>query len=203
MKKSHGEGTIYKKPDGKHRAQVSVGGQRLSHTGSQRECEAWMRKMRGQIEKGMTWPGAKVTMGELKVDQRSGTEEELVALGLSPGMPILHVSWVIRAEGNPAAFLVDILPGDVLNLEELKDRFTGSVLDLLLRKGTPVLASSRTEISAVSASPEVARALGIQRGDVLLKFTAYLYDTHGRVVDYSFSHFLPGYFKFHVVRRVG
>ncbi len=147
--------------------------------------------------------GLKVTMGELKVELRSGTEEELVALGIIPSMPIMHVSRVIRAEGNPAAFLVDILPGDVLNLEELKARFTGSVLDLLLRKGTPALASSRTEINAVSATAEVARALGIQRGDVLLKFTAYLYDIHGRVVDYSFSHFLPGYFKFHVVRRVG
>jgi GntR family transcriptional regulator len=113
------------------------------------------------------------------------------------------VSRVIRAEGNPAAFLVDILPGDVLTLDELKARFTGSVLDLLLRKGSPRLVSSRTEINAVSASADVARALGIQRGDVLLKFTAYLYDTQGRVVDYSFSYFLPGYFKFQVVRRVG
>ena len=97
MKKSHGEGTIYKKPDGKHRAQVSVGGQRLSHTGSQRECEAWMRKMRGQIEKGMTWPGAKVTMGELaegwlaikKTKLRLATQEQydrMIRLYIIPGL---------------------------------------------------------------------------------------------------------------------
>lgn len=147
--------------------------------------------------------GLKVTMEELKVELRSSTEEELCALGINASMPVLHVSRVIRAEGNPAAFLVDILPGDVLTLDELKARFTGSVLDLLLRKGSPRLVSSRTEINAVSASADVARALGIQRGDVLLKFTAYLYDTQGRVVDYSFSYFLPGYFKFQVVRRVG
>ncbi len=49
----------------------------------------------------------------------------------------------------------------------------------------------------------VARALGIQRGDVLLRFTADLYSTTGQIVDYSFSYFLPGYFRFHVVRRVG
>ena len=157
--------------------------------------------------------GLEVTMGELKVELRSGTVEELSALGVSPSMPmrtptkggltVMHVSRVIRAEGHPAAFLVDILPGDVLSLDELKARFTGSVLDLLLRKGTPALASSRTEINAESASVEVSRALGIQRGDGLLKFTAYLYDIRGQVVDYSFSYFLPGYFKFHVVRRVG
>jgi GntR family transcriptional regulator len=147
--------------------------------------------------------GLEVKMEELKVEIRSGTEEELGALGLQPGKQVMHVSRVIRAEGHPAAFLIDILPGDVLTLEELKDKFTGSVLDLLLRKGIPALDFSRTEISAESASVEVSRALGIQRGDGLLKFTAYLYDKRMQVVDYSFSYFLPGYFKFHVVRRVG
>jgi GntR family transcriptional regulator len=147
--------------------------------------------------------GLEVAMGELKVELRTGTAEELTALGESPGVQVLHVSRVIRAEGHPAAFLIDILPGDVLTQEELKERFKGSVLDLLLRKGCPALEVSRTEISAESASVEVSRALGIQRGDGLLKFTAYLYDTRGKVVDYSYSYFLPGYFKFHVVRRIG
>jgi GntR family transcriptional regulator len=44
--------------------------------------------------------------------------------------------------------------------------------------------------------------MGIQRGDVLLRFNAHLHTTDGRVVDYSYSYFLPGYFRFHVVRRV-
>jgi hypothetical protein len=30
-----------------------------------------------------------------------------------------------------------------------------------------------------------------------------LSDISGRVVDYSHSYFLPGFFRFHVVRRVG
>jgi GntR family transcriptional regulator len=147
--------------------------------------------------------GLKVTMDELKVELRSGTEDELGALDISSTMPVMHVSRLIRAEGHPAAFLIDILPGDMLTLEELKAKFTGSVLDLLLRRGVPTLASSRTEINAVSAPTEVARTLGIQRGDVLLMFTALLFDSYGHVVDYSFSYFLPGYFKFHVIRRVG
>jgi GntR family transcriptional regulator len=147
--------------------------------------------------------GLKVTMGELKVEHRPGTQEELEALGVNPGLRVLHVSRVIYSGGNPAAFLIDILPEDILTVDELKTGFTGSVLDLLLRRGTPALASSRTEINASPASAEVARVLGIQRDDGLLKFTAFLYDIHGIVVDYSFSYFLPGYFKFHVIRRVG
>ena len=49
----------------------------------------------------------------------------------------------------------------------------------------------------------MARALQIQRDDVLLQFAAQLYFERRPVVDYSISYFLPGYFRFHVVRRVG
>jgi GntR family transcriptional regulator len=38
---------------------------------------------------------------------------------------------------------------------------------------------------------------------VLLQFIAHLYATDGRMVDYSISYFLAGYFRFHVVRKVG
>jgi GntR family transcriptional regulator len=77
------------------------------------------------------------------------------------------------------------------------------VLDLLLRRGEPKLVQSRSDIRAIGATQEVARALQIQRNDVLLHFVASLYAKDGRVVDYSFSYFLPGYFHFHVVRKVG
>ena len=147
--------------------------------------------------------GLHVTMGELKVEQRPGNAEETNALGLESGAGVVQVARGIQAEGRAVAYLVDTLPEDILNPEELKIDFTGSVLDLLLSRGVPSLLTSRTEINAVTASPEIARALGIQRGDVLLRFNAYLYASNGRVVDYSFSYFLPGYFRFPVVRRVG
>lgn len=77
------------------------------------------------------------------------------------------------------------------------------MLDFLLHRGTPQLADSFTEIRAVAAPSDIARRLEIQRGDVLLMFQAQLFDANGNVVDFSQSYFLPGYFRFHVVRRVG
>ncbi len=65
------------------------------------------------------------------------------------------------------------------------------------------LTTSRTELGAVAAPTEIARSLGIQRGDVILCFDATLFTAEGKVVDYSHSYYLPGYFRFHVVRRVG
>jgi GntR family transcriptional regulator len=76
------------------------------------------------------------------------------------------------------------------------------VLDYLLGRGEP-LTGSRTAVSAIGATAEVARALEIQRGDVLLHMSSQLYNASGIVVDYSLTYFIPGYFNFHVVRRVG
>ena len=53
------------------------------------------------------------------------------------------------------------------------------------------------------ATAEVAKALEIQRGDVLLQFVSQIYTTDGKIVDYTVSYFIPGYFNFHVVRRIG
>jgi GntR family transcriptional regulator len=147
--------------------------------------------------------GLKVRMGELTIEQVKAEAAEAEALGVPLGTLLTRVERVIYTENTPIAYLVDILPGDVLDAAELKNGFTGSVLDLLLRRGDPPLAHSRTEIRAIGASPAVARALQVQRDDVLLHFIAYLHSATGRVVDYSFSYFLPGYFRFHVVRRVG
>jgi GntR family transcriptional regulator len=147
--------------------------------------------------------GLVVTLGDLHIDHLPSTEEFAKALGLLPGDPVLVVSRVIQAEGRPVAYLVDILPDEFLSMDELDAGFTGSMLDLLMKRGTPPLVSSRCEINAVQAHSDVARAMRIQRGDVLLRFIAYLYSANGQVVDYSYSYFLPGYFNFHVIRRVG
>ena len=144
-----------------------------------------------------------VTMGTLKVEQRAATEEECQALGEQGHFQVVHISRVIEAEYRPVAYLVDVLPIEFISQEDINHGFTGSVLDVLLHRGAPPLFSSKTEITAVTATAELARALGIQRDDVLLLFTAYLYGTDGRVVDYSHSYFLPGYFHFHVIRKVG
>ena len=146
--------------------------------------------------------GLTVKMGELQVVQVEADEELARLLNLKVGAELTQVRRIIFTETRPIASLVDTLPADILVADELRSSFTGSVLDLLLRRGDPKLTQSRTEIKAIGATPEVARALQIQRDDVLLHFVAQLQAEDGRVVDYSSSYFLPGYFRFHVVRQV-
>jgi GntR family transcriptional regulator len=144
-----------------------------------------------------------VNMGELTVQQMEADEENAAALNVSIGISLTRVARVIYTDSRPIAYLVDILPAEILGPGDVNGGFTGSVLDLLLRRGNPNLVQSRTDIRAIGATQEVARALQIQRDDVLLHFVAKLYTNDGRVVDHSLSYFLPGYFRFHVVRKVG
>ncbi len=147
--------------------------------------------------------GLQVAMGDLKIKQIRAVAETAQALKVEVNTPLIHVSRVITAENRPVAYLIDILPDNMLTETDLEQGFTGSVLDLLLRRGTPPLRDSFAEINAVAAPAEIARSLEIQRGDVLLMFQANLYDESGRVVIYSKSYFIPGHFRFHVLRRVG
>lgn len=147
--------------------------------------------------------GLPVEMGALTVEQTQVTPEQSELFERPADTPLWQIARTLSAGGRPVAYLIDRVPADVLHESELARGFNGSVLDLFLRRGDPPLGLSRTEITAVSAPPEIARRLSIQRGDVLLCFEASLYSQDGRMIDRSTSYFLPGPFRFHVVRKVG
>jgi GntR family transcriptional regulator len=146
--------------------------------------------------------GLEVTVVDLHVETLGAEEDIARELGLQPGAPVTRIRRVMREEARPVAYLVDILPEESLRPEQLPSHFKGSVLDFLLARGDQ-LTVSKAAISAIGAPADVAKALQIQRGDVLLEFASKLYHAGGKVLDYSFSYFIPGYFHFHVVRRVG
>lgn len=146
--------------------------------------------------------GLEVSVSDLRVESFAANKEYAEGLGVSIGTKLTRVQRVMREESRPVAYLVDILPDEVLKPEHLPGNFKGSVLDFLLRRGDP-LTVSRAAISALGSPADVAKALQIQRGDVLLEFVSKLFRSDGKILDYSMSYFIPGYFRFHVVRRVG
>jgi GntR family transcriptional regulator len=154
------------------------------------------------IESMATRSGLEVDKGGLIIAQRLPEAEEAASFGIDATELLVEISRVMLVAEHPVAFLIDVLPASLAPGEAMQDGFRGSVLDLLLRRGNPAPDHSRTEITAVSAPAEVARRLNIQRGDVLLHMEADLLTKDGRAMDHSHSYFLPGTFRFHVVRRV-
>ncbi len=143
-----------------------------------------------------------ITVSDLHVEQVEADKETATVLGVVEGKRLTRVRRVMRADGRPAAYLIDTLPEQILQPDQLPEGFSGSVLDFMLERGDK-LTVSRAAISATNATADVAKALEIQRGDVLLQFVSQLYADDGKIVDYTVSYFIPGYFNFHVVRRIG
>lgn len=143
-----------------------------------------------------------VSVSDLSIEQVNADQDHAEGLGVAPGRRLTRIRRVMRANTRPVAYLIDTLPDDVLKQDDLPEGFHGSVLDFLIERGDD-LRISRAAISANNATAEVAKALEIQRGDVLLQFISQLYTADGRIVDYTVSYFIPGYFNFHVVRRIG
>jgi GntR family transcriptional regulator len=146
--------------------------------------------------------GLEVSVSDLNIETVTADQDLVAALNVLVGKSLTRVSRVVRADNRPVAYLVDTLPEDVLRADDFPADFHGSVLDFLLERGDS-LTSSRANVSAIGATAEVAKAIEIQRGDVLLHFYSQLFDGRGKIVDYSLSYFIPGYFHFHIVRRVG
>jgi GntR family transcriptional regulator len=143
-----------------------------------------------------------VSVSDLHMEQVDADKKTAEGLCVDEGKRVTRIRRVMRAQGRPVAYLVDLLPEEILTPSDLPAEFSGSVLDFLLAGGKD-LQLSRADISATNATADVAKPLEIQRDDVLLKFESQLYDSKGKIVDYSVSYFIPGYFRFHVNRRVG
>lgn len=146
--------------------------------------------------------GVELEASDLTVLERPAGEQEAGWLGIDEDSPIVELTRVIETDGRKVAYFIDCLPRQYLAPEDVDGQFTGSVLSLLLERGWPVLEKSQAEISAKAVGGAIAAGLGIKPGDVVLHLEARLLAEDGAVVDHSQSYFLPGTFRFSVVRQV-
>lgn len=64
-KRANNEGSIYQRPDGKWRAQVTIDGRRLSFTAdTQKKGLAWIQEMKNQVDSGLTFEATDTTLEE-------------------------------------------------------------------------------------------------------------------------------------------
>lgn len=149
--------------------------------------------------------GLETEVHGLEIVKRLAKHEEIVGLGLPEGSPtsVICVSRVINVSGKPVAYLVDVVPDTYLSLAEVEGSLHSSVYDILCARGTPPLAFSRTDILAENTGEFLSERLNVKRGTALIKLEAQLFSLEEKVIDFSLSYFVPGFFKFHVMRRVG
>jgi GntR family transcriptional regulator len=149
--------------------------------------------------------GLKLDSRDLSIEAVGAEPDEAAALEVPEETTLVKVSRVLLVEGRRAAWMVDVVPEDVVGLEETRKRFRpdAMVLDLLVSEGVPV-GFSQMSIEAAMIGPEdnVGRKLGLEALYAALSLTQTMYLTDGRPVQWSRDTFLPGHLNLHVVREL-
>jgi len=149
--------------------------------------------------------GLKLDSRDLSIEAVAAEPKEAAALEMPEGSPLVNVSRVLLVEGKQAAWMVDVVPEDVVGVEEVRKRFRpdAMLLDLLVSEGVPVGFSQMfIETVMIGQGDYVGRKLGLETLSAALSLTQTMYLTNGRPVQWSRDTFLPGHLNLHVVREL-
>lgn len=147
--------------------------------------------------------GTVVSTIQVQIEEQPASPELVEKLLLPPGALVTCVRRVKMAGEQRVAFMEDMVPATVASAEELRSEFQDSVLDYLRKRGKPQPDYARADIRALPADGELAMRLARPPGTALLLLEEVLYSEEGKPMDYSRNYFVPGYFSFHVIRRIG
>lgn len=149
--------------------------------------------------------GLKLGSRDLRIEAVGADAGEAAALEIPRGSPLVRVSRVLLVGGEPAAWMVDVVPEDVIGVERARERFRpdAMVLDLLVSEGVPV-GFGQLSIEAVVIGPDdsIGRRLGATVSTAALSLTQTMHLTGGRPVQWSRDTFLTGYLDLHVIREL-
>ena len=152
--------------------------------------------------------GFKADSEQLRVEAGVATPEEADALELPRNGEVTRVSRVLLLDEETAAWMIDVLPAEMIPAETVKECLSSHqmVLDLLLDEGIPV-AFSEVEVGAALLEPQqpAGRSLGLSRPTAALMLTEIMYldgavPAEGRPVQWSRNFFLPGKLSLRLVR---
>lgn len=146
--------------------------------------------------------GLEMRCAMLKILPRSARQDESTTLGLMPEARVLQITRVMEVDHRPVAFMMDVVPEDLVDIEKLDRSFDGSILKYFLANENGFVATSYSEIRPRPAGKQLAESLKIREGEVLLFFDSRVYNHNGEIVYLYRDFFLPKYFNFHVIRRV-
>jgi GntR family transcriptional regulator len=138
---------------------------------------------------------------DLEIEVHPADEDLCGRITVSLGEPVVVVSrtWVL--DSQPIAYLVDRVPARLVPVEEFRQGFEGSVLDMLRERQDPPVGHALAEVTAVAADETLARRLHVPPGTALLVTDEVLYSATGESIEHSMNFHVPSYYRFCIVRR--
>ena len=81
-----------------------------------------------------------------------------------PEAKVLQITRVMEVDQRPVAFMMDVVPEDLVDTEQLDRSFDASILKYFLAKEEGTVATSYSEIKPKLAGPRLAKSLKNPRG---------------------------------------
>ncbi len=149
--------------------------------------------------------GLELGSRDLKIERVAAGLEEAAALEIPEGTQLARVERVLLVNGEPAAWMVDVVPEEIMTAGEILEGFdpNAMLLDLLVSRGVPITFSKLLiDAELVSSEDQVGKALKLSAPSAALSLTEIMYLENGRPVQWSRNIFLPGHLDLHVVREL-
>ncbi len=140
----------------------------------------------------------------LQISTGPAGREAADKLGLAAGEPVTTLRRTRLADKRPVVQSDEILPARLLSAAdagELTDARQSLYAYLYRHRGIGIYRGL-AELTPVKATAELAAALDVRRGDLLLRISQVDYDDTGKAVMYSIEHHLPDWVRF-TVERIG
>lgn len=134
-------------------------------------------------------------VGEIEADQNVGFH-----LNLAPGSRVQRAVRRRKLEGEPFSHIVTFVPIEIAQGYSIEDLAVTPLLVLLERAGIAV-QSAEQWITAVSADPVTAAALGIPPSAALLRIERVMRSAKNVPVQLIHGHYRPDRFQYHLKSR--
>lgn len=141
----------------------------------------------------------------LRIEPTKAGADEAAALEAPRGEPLAKVSRTLLVNGEPAAWMVDVVPEDIVPTGMIVERFSpkAMVLDLLVSEEVPISYSKLCiDAELIGPEDEVGIALELKTSSAALSLIETMYLASGRPAQWSRNVFLPGNLDLHVVREL-
>jgi len=142
-------------------------------------------------------------MDHLTIDVQPADATMAASLAIAVGEPTVVVTRRRLLEGDVLAYMVDVIPADLIDLEDFKGKFTGSMLDYMEQAPATPPLRSKIMMQAVPASSKIAAKMQIPEGTSLLLLEEQVFSEGNQVIDYSYNYYLTSRFRFQILRRRG
>ena len=137
----------------------------------------------------------------LSIEIENASGEIADQLDVDQHSQLLVIHQVLSADGNPATYVEDWIPLDLIKEEYDERELKESFFDFLEERCFVRLDYSISEIEPCICSEQVAEILGLGPCHAVLKASATCYSENSKPIVYSESYYNPIFIRFSVLRK--